>query len=248
MRGTNYEIYQFRKKEWVLYSIQGISYVGIISFVFYRSLLVFLALVPFGICYPLLIKKNLKRKRLEELRSQFKDAILSLASCLNAGYSVENAFAEALKETDRVYGRESMISGEIRLLIHKTRMNRTMEEALSDFAERSGLEDVKSFADVFLAARVSGGELMRIIARTAEIIGEKIRIQEDILTATASRRLEQKIMSAIPIAIVFYLDFASPGFFDVLYTTMIGRTIMTGCLVVYLGAMVLADKMLEISV
>ena len=32
------------------------------------------------------------------------------------------------------------------------------------------------------------------------------------MTATASRRMEQKIMSGIPILIVFYIEFTSPGF------------------------------------
>lgn len=179
---------------------------------------------------------------------QFKDAILSLASCLNAGYSVENGFEEALRETDRVYGKESMISSEIRLLLHKVRLNRTIGEALENFAARSGLDDVKSFANVFLAARESGGELMKIIARTAEIIGEKIRVQNDILTATASRRLEQKVMSAIPILIVFYMEITSPGFFQILYTTVIGRIIMTVCLGVYLFSCISAKRILEIEV
>lgn len=223
-------------------------YAGVVSFVFYRSMWVFLCLVPMGICYPLSVRKDLKKRRLEILQVQFKDAILSLASCLKAGYSVENAFIESLKETDRVYGKNSMISEEIRLIIYKIRLNRTVEEALSDFAKRSGLEDVKSFANVFLAAKGNGGELMRIIARTAEIISEKIRVQQDILTATASRRMEQKIMSTIPVFLVFYLELASPGFFDVLYTTAAGRGIMTGCLFVYAGSMVLAGKLLEITV
>ena len=230
------------------YGGQGILYVGVLSFVFYRSLWVFLALVPVGICYPLMIRKELNRRRMERLRGQFRDTILSVASCLNAGYSVENAFSEALREVDRVHGKDSMMSEEIRLLIYKTKVNRTFEESLLDFAVRSGLDDAKSFADVFLAARVSGGELMKIIARTAEIIGEKIRIQEDILTATASRRLEQKVMNIIPIFIVLYLELTSPGFFEVLYTTMAGRIIMTGCLFVYLGAIFLAEKMVEIAV
>lgn len=90
-------------------------------------------------------------------------------------------------------------------------MNLTFEDALGDFAARSGLDDVKNFADVFLAARKSGGELMRIITRTAEIIGEKIRIQEEILTATASKRMEQRIMSGIPVLIVIYIELTSPG-------------------------------------
>lgn len=179
---------------------------------------------------------------------QFKDAILSLSACLTAGYSVENAFAEALRETNRIYGKESMISKEIRLILYKTRLNRTMEEALMNFADRSGLEDVKSFVDVFLEARASGGELMKIIARTAEIISEKIRIRQEIMTSTTSRRLEQNIMSAIPIGIVFYLEVTSRGFFDVLYETIIGRMITTGCLLAYLGAMIWGRKILDIVV
>lgn len=208
----------------------------------------FLLFLPVGICYPLFMRERLKVKRQEELQIQFKDAILAVSGCLNAGYSVENAFSEALKETDRLYGKESMMSREIRLLIHKTRLNRTVEDVLMDFAIRSGLEDVKSFADVFLAAKSSGGEMMKIISRTTDIISEKVRIKQDILTATAGRRMEQKIMNAVPFVIVFYMDVSSPGFFNVLYTTAAGRVIMTGCLLIYLGAIVWGQKILEIEV
>lgn len=208
----------------------------------------FLLFLPVGICYPLFMRERLKVKRQEELQIQFKDAILAVSGCLNAGYSVENAFSEALKETDRLYGKESMMSREIRLLIHKTRLNRTVEDVLMDFAIRSGLEDVKSFADVFLAAKSSGGEMMKIISRTTDIISEKVRIKQDILTATAGRRMEQKIMNAVPFVIVFYMEVSSPGFFNVLYTTAAGRVIMTGCLLIYLGAIVWGQKILEIEV
>lgn len=208
----------------------------------------FVALIPLGICYPLYLRKSLKKKRLETLRLQFKDAILSVASGLNAGYSVENAFGGALKEVERIYGRDSMMAKELRLLLHKTKLNHTFEEALGDFADRSGLDDVRNFAEVFVAARKSGGELMKIIARTAEIIGEKIRIQEDILTITASKRMEQRIMSGIPFLIVFFIEATSPGFFDILYETMFGRIIMTVCGGVYLLSCQAARMILEIEI
>lgn len=221
---------------------------GILSFVFYRSLAVFLIFLPVAFCYPLFQKRELVKKREEMLRLQFKDAILALSACLNAGYSVENGFLEALREVDRVYGSSSMMSVEIRLLLHKIHLNRTVEEALKDFAERSGIDDIKSFADVFLAARESGGELMKIIARTTDIIGEKIRVRNEVLTATASRRLEQRVMSAVPILIVCYMELTSPGYFDVLYSNVLGRVIMTGCLLVYLVSLAAAEKILDIQV
>ena len=243
----NYERYRLSRKEWLFYGFQGTAILGLMVYVFYRSLLIFFLLLPFGALYPLLLRGELKKKRLETLRLQFKDAILAVAEGLHAGYSVENAFASSLREMELLYGSDSMIAEEIRLILRKTSLNQTFEEALEDFALRSGLEDVRSFSDVFLAARKSGGELMRIIARTAEIIGEKIRIQEDILTATASRRMEQRIMSGIPVLIVFYIEFTSPGFFQVLYTTLPGRLIMTVCLFVYLASCLAAKRLLEIE-
>lgn len=247
-QGTEYEKYDLSKKEWLLYGGQGLLYLAILTYVFYRSVFVFLVFAPLGICYPLLLRKTLVKRRMEALRLQFKDAILSVASGLNAGYSVENAFLGALEEVERIHGKESMMAEELRLILRKTKLNHTFETALENFADRSGLEDVRNFAEVFLAARKSGGELMKIIARTAEIIGEKIRIQEEILTITASKRMEQRIMSGIPFLIVLYIDTASPGFFDVLYTTTAGRGIMTICLAVYLVSCQMARMIMEIEV
>ena len=228
--------------------MRGVLGIGVLSFVFYRSVAVFVCLLPFGFIYPFVMKEQYRKKRQEVLLVQFKDAILSISACLTAGYSIENAFSEALRETTRMYGKDAMISKEIRLVIHKNRLNCTMEEALIDFAERSGLEDIRSFADVFLEARSSGGELMKIIARTADVISEKIRIRQEILTSTTSRRLEQKIMSGVPIGIVIYLELTSHGFFEILYETVVGRILMTGCLGAYLGAIVWGRKILDIAV
>lgn len=247
-QGTEYETYCLSKKEWVLYGGQGVLCLALLSYIFYRSGWIFLLFLPAAFCYPLLVRRELKERRKEQLTIQFKDAILAVSSALNAGYSVENAFGKALEEVERIHGEDSMMAEEIRLMLHKVRMNRTFEEAFADFSQRSGLEDVRSFADVFLAARRSGGELMKIIARTAEIIAEKIRIQEDIMTATAAKRLEQRVMAIIPILIVFYMDITSPGFFDVLYETSVGRIIMTICLIIYAAVCCMAKRCLEIRV
>lgn len=244
----NYEEYHFGFLEWLRYSAQGIFLLALLVYVFYRNFLFFVFLLPLGFCYPFYIKGRLKKQRLARLQVQFKDAIQILASGLNAGYSVENALTSSLDELDRIYGPDSMISSEIRQMLRKIRMNHTMEEVMGDFAKRSGLEDIENFTEVFVAARKSGGELMKIISRTADIIGEKIRIQEEILTLTAAKRMEQKVMTTIPVFLVFYIEWTSPGFFGVLYETVTGRIIMTISLTVYMMAVWIGGKLLEIEV
>ena len=44
----------------------------------------------------------------EELASQFRECILSVATLLQAGYSVENAFLECRQDMALMYGEESI--------------------------------------------------------------------------------------------------------------------------------------------
>lgn len=111
LQGIEYETYTLSRREWVLYGAEGILLAAALDYVFYRSFLLILLIFPAGILFPLTLKNKLKQRRMEKLRGEFKDAILAVASGLNAGYSVENAFAVSLKEMggdprERFYDRE----------------------------------------------------------------------------------------------------------------------------------------------
>lgn len=208
----------------------------------------FLALSPLGMLYPLYKKGDLKRERLRRLEGQFKEGILVLASFLSAGYSLENGLTMSVRELEVLYGKDGMITREFGILCAGVRMNRPVELLLMEFGARSGMEDVDNFAQVLAAARRSGGELVEMINYTAGIIRDKVQVKEEIRTMTASRVFEQKIMNGIPFMIVLYIDLTSPGFFKVMYESLMGRSVMTLCLGVYAGAVLLAGKILDIEV
>lgn len=219
-----------------------------IAYVFYRSMAAFFLFLPAGLCYPLLKRRELKRDKLRKLNLEFKEGILTLSSFLSAGYSVENAFAACVGELESLYGKDGMMAGEFAHMVSQIRMNRPAEVVLSEFAKRSGLDDVKNFAEVFAASKRSGGELVAVIAHTAAVIRDKIQVQEEIATMTAAKQFEQKIMNMIPLLIVIYIDITSPGFFDMMYSTGVGRIVMTCCLAVYAGAFMLAKSIMEIEI
>ena len=79
-------------------------------------------------------------------------------------------------------------------------------------------------------------------------MGDRSQVKEEIQTLTASKRFEQRIMNLIPVLMVLYIDWTSPGFFKVMYTTLLGRGLMTGGLLVYLASVWLAQKILDIEV
>ena len=243
----HYEFYELSVREWFIYSVQGIGVAAVFVYVFYRSFIVFaLVLLPAAL-YPLWKRRELIEQRKKKLAEEFRDAILAMAAALRAGYAVENALGEATKELRVLYG-ESMMVKELEDMIHKIHLNQPVETLFLDLGKRSGVDEIEDFSQVFAAAKKNGGELTRIVDRTVQVIGDKIQVQSEIEVMTAARRYEQKIMSWMPIFLVLYLDITSPGFFEILYTTAMGRIVMTGCLGIYGLAMRTAERILRIEI
>lgn len=246
--GMDYGVYTLTLREWFFYAAQGLAGCALAAYVFYRSAAAFLVMAPVGIVYPLYCREDLKRQRLCRLNLEFKDGILVLASFLSAGYSIENAVAASGRELTLLYGADGLMAGEFEEMARGLRLNRTVESVFLDLGGRSGLEDVNNFAQVFAAAKRSGGDLVEIISHTAGVIRDKVQVQEEIHTMTASKAFEQKIMSLVPVLIVLYIDLTSPGFFDIMYRTMAGRLVMSGCLAVYGISLLLARRILQVEI
>ena len=247
-RVLRYDSYRLSFSEWLKYASLAAAILAAVSYVFYRSIPVFLCTLPLAAGFPFYKKRELIPERKRKLLLQFKEGLNVLAGSLSAGYSLENALGESVHELELLYGKDGMIVREFAYILYQTRMNIPIEKAMDDFADRANLEDIRNFARVLRIAKRSGGEIVPIMNHTAEVINGKIRVKEEILTLTAAKRFEQSIMNLIPILIVLYIDKSSPGFFTVMYTTVLGRIIMTVCLLLYAFAFHLSRKILNIEV
>ncbi|MCD8371402.1 MAG: type II secretion system F family protein [Clostridiales bacterium] len=243
-----YDRYRLTIPELLLGLGKGVAVCALLSFTFYRSMRVFLMMLPLTILTPFYESRRLRDERRRQLSEQFKESMVVLASSLSAGYSVENALVVSGRELGMMYGEEGMITKEFASMVQQIRVNRPAEQVLEDFALRSGLDDVRNFAEVFAVAKRNGGDLSAIMRHTAEVIRDKMQVKEEIRAMTASRKFEQKIMNGIPFLLVFYMEGSSPGFFDQMYGTSLGRIVMTGCLAAYLASFVMAKKILDIEV
>lgn len=227
---------------------KGVAVCGLLSYTFYRSLQIFLLMLPLSLAGVWAERRSRMERRKKKLAEEFKESMMILAASLSAGYSMENALRASVEELTTLYGRDGLVTAEYRYMVQQIQMNRPVEQLLTDFAERSGLEDIRNFAEVFRVAKRSSGDLGSIMRHTAEVIRDKMQVREEILTLTASRQFEQKIMNLIPFFIVFYVESASPGFFDQMYGSSLGRILMSACLAVYLVSCFLARRILAIEV
>lgn len=242
----DYTIYHFSKRELLRYS--GIALPGsfIVFFLFYQSVRIsfFLSLagVPVYLFYQ---KKRMTEKIQWQMMLDFKDAMESFVSALVAGYSMENAVSEAYRDMELMKGKETPMLCELGEIKKRLTLGETLDKLLLDLGRRSGVEDIITFAQIYATARRSGGNLVKVMKRTAANISEKVEIQREIRTAMAGKKMEAVCMMVIPLLIILYLQIFSPGFLDPLYQGTGGRMYMTFFLLIYLAAVMWSRRIMK---
>ncbi len=244
----NYREYHFSKSELIKNIAVGVLLEAIVVWTFYRSMIAFVIFLPAVWVYLRYKKEMLKAERKNELALEFKETLLSVQSALNAGYSVENAFAEALKDMDLLYGHDAMIVKELRIMMRRLRTNERIEKILLELGMRSGIADIVEFAQIFASAKRSGGNMSGIIRRAASMISDRMEVAREISVQISAKRYESRIMEIVPFGIIVYITLTSPNVTHVIYHNALGVILMSFCLCLYAVALVIAERIISIEV
>lgn len=248
MKGKDYQKYTLDWKEKFLWILSSFAIAGLVSWLFYRSLYGMIVMLPLLFLTRRSFCRYLLGKRKREMLYQFGEMLQIMYSSLKAGYSVENAFTQAWKEYAKLHGEKSIMAQEFCNISHQMMLNEPLEQLVEDLAQRSGIEEIVSFSQVFAFAKRSGGDMMKIFRGTVEKIRQKAEVEREISTVVTAKKTEQRIMDLVPFGILFYVGVTSPEFLAPLYKNPLGAFVMTVCLFVYAGAFLLSEKILDIQV
>ena len=244
----DYSRYCFSLKEKVIYLGQGILLAAGLDFLFYKSIWVMLILLPVPVLYLCWQRKQLIQERKRRLDYQFKDALNSMSVAVQAGYSVENAISACVRDLRQLYENGADILEEFQYIESQQHVSIPVEELFLDLGRRSGVEDIENFAEVFYAAKRTGGDMDKVIQKTARMLGDKIDVKKEIEATLAAKKSEQMIMSLMPAGIILYMRLTSPGFLDVMYGNPFGICVMTICLGIYVGAYWMGRRIVDIEI
>lgn len=237
-------------KQYVSFLLAGIGICLATIYLFYDfeplSFLIFVG-VPFIMKY---FNKKAEEKRKWNMNVAFLDGLQFMKNSLAAGYSAEGSVREARKGLEKLYGSEATITGEFITMQAQISMGITLEEALKGFADRSDIEDIKNFSEVFSLLKRTGGDLNRVIKQTTSNLKDKIELKRDLNIVVAEKLGEFRIMCLIPYGILAYLKVCSPSMTESLYHSLFGGIFMTIVLIAYVvlvgtGEWILNSRMKE---
>ncbi|MBR2548305.1 MAG: type II secretion system F family protein [Eubacterium sp.] len=187
-------------------------------------------------------------KRRNRLRNQFRDLLDSLASSFAGGRHLYEALEEARKELSTIYDGDDEILAEISGMLKKMDDGDTDTAVMSDFAARSGIEDIEVFARVFSVCRETGGDMITAMTDASGMLADKIKIENGIRALTSQKKTEGMVISVMPVVVILFLRAVAPDYIDVMYGSTTGICLMTLALAAAVYSYYLIRKITEIEV
>jgi len=181
-------------------------------------------------------------KRVLKLRVQFFDMLEAMSVAMRAGNPMLRSLQSAREDLILIYPENSDIISELDIIIGKFNNAVPLSEAFSDLAQRSGLPDITGFASVYATIEGKSSRADEIIRETQQIIADKMEIEMEIDTLMTAAKSEVNIMLMMPLVILGIIGYAGAGFMDAIYTTVAGRIVSTGGLIVFILSYFMAKR------
>jgi tight adherence protein B len=178
---------------------------------------------------PLFYIKFKKAQRLTQIDQQLPDALDLIGRAMRAGH----AFPSALK----MVGDEMAepLSGEFRIAFDEVNYGITMQDALSNLANRVPSTDLRYFVIAVLIQRETGGNLTELLDNISRIIRARIKLLGDVRVLSAEGKMSAWILTLLPFCAGLMMHFANPTFMEVLFTDKFGQKLVGAAI----GAMLL---------
>lgn len=246
---TDYSFYKLSIKERLILALTLIALLEVIGILIYNSPYGIVLFPPVYFLYEKKHSENLKKKRLDRMRNQFKDALYSFSSSFATGESMLVAMEKGINVLNDIYGDNSELALELNEMVKKIKVAGEEEVDLwLDFGRRSNIEDIKDFSEVFASCRDAGGDLARTVDRATEILTERISVENEIRIMSKQKVTEGRLVGAMPVIMIVFLRMTSPSYMNVMYESLQGRILMTFCMGITTFAFLITERVTKVEV
>jgi tight adherence protein B len=223
--------------------IIGFAMGFVILFVYYKAIPFSIVCgAAFGIVYIFIADQNALRKRKRQLRGQFFDLLEALSVAMRAGNPPAKALKSAREDLLLLYPDSSDIIIELDIIMAMFGNAVPLSESFLDFAERSGLDDIESFAAIYKTIEGKASRADEIVRQTQSIISDKMEIEMEIETLMTAAKNEMNVMTLMPIVILLIMGYSGGGFMDAIYTTIGGKIAATAGLLIFIISIIIGRK------
>ncbi len=187
-----------------------------------HALALFLGIVAgiVGYMLPAFYVRTRITRQVRMFNDQLADMLTMVSNSLRAGFGLLQGLDLAAEQS------QPPMSTELHHLLRDTRMGASIETALESMGERVGSYDLDVVITAILIQRSVGSNLSEVLETVAHTIRERARIQGEINTLTAQKKLSGVVIALMPPAVVLLMLAINFSYMSALFTDPLGRFLL----------------------
>lgn len=154
-------------------------------------------------------------ERLYAFEGQLADTLGLWVNALRSGYSVLQAMEAIAQDAPEPTKQE------FQRVVKEVQIGISMGDALQHMLDRIDSEDLDLVVTAVNIQREVGGNLAEILEVIGHTIRERIKLKGEIRVMTSQGRYTGYLISGLPIILALFLNFASPGYMNEMFTNRI---------------------------
>lgn len=190
----------------------------------------------------LLIIFRARASRIKSFVTQLPEAIDIIVRSLSAGHPLPTSINLVAREMS------DPIGSEFGLLNDELKYGLEMESALRNLISRVGAEDLKFFAISLTVQKGTGGNLIEVLSNLADVLRQRGLLKGKIRALSAEGRFTSWVMLAFPFFLYSMLRMLVPDYFDPIWASGYGNTIVAAGMFVMLVGMLVLRKMVNFDI
>ena len=178
-------------------------------------------------------------RRIKKFTAQLAPAIDVIVRSLNAGHPVTAAIGMVAREMP------DPIGSEFGILTDQVTFGSDLEKAMINLSERVGAPEIDLLTVTISVQQGTGGNLSEILENLAQMIRDRLMLKAKILAISAEGRITAWIMLAFPFVLFSMIRSMVPDYFDLVWESGWGETIVGVCLILMLFGFFIVRKLVN---
>ena len=222
----------------VLFTFLGLLIVGLRT----QGLLLAIPMAFLGFMLPAFYLGLRKGRRQQAIQRQLVEAITLIANSLRSGFGFLQGVQAAAQQLT------PPITDELEHLVQDISLGVSTEQALADMGRRVGSQDLDIAITAIVVQRSTGGNLSEILDSVAETMRERERVQGEISTLTAEKRLSGNVLAVYPAVIAALMFLIHPDVMSTLWTSSTGVMLLVIAVVLQLIGFIAIRRIVTIDI
>lgn len=205
-----------RSSSLVSLALAAVTAIGLLAAVLSRSLFCGLLCSGCSVVLGTIVLRTRFEKRVSVLRENIPDALQAMESCVVAGYSLPQTFAQMSQETggalQALFSRCSQV----------LQTGGSSSQALAVLKNEHELPELVFVAVALDVAHQTGGSMAQILQSAQQMAKDKLELSRSLRVQTAQAQLSARIVSILPFGILALISLMSENYLASFFSSIAG--------------------------